>query len=148
VIWVIYEKQIVATTGTTRKEPDEEKFKITKGIITIVGWFWPRGTKGYAHLIVEHFGRQIWPSEGDQTLKGNGEYQAFPEWYVIKGTPIELTLKAWNGGSFNHTATLRFNLLPFKVAFAQQDLLKEMRSYNELVRQLWLRPRTKRKVVN
>lgn len=145
-IWVIYEKQIIATTGTTRSEPDEEKFKITKGVITIVGWFWPRGTKGYAHLVVEHFGRQIWPSEGDQDLTGNGEFQAFPEWYEIRGTPIELTLMAWNTGNYEHTATLRFNLLPYKVAYAEQDLLEEMRSYNELVRQLWVRPKRVKKV--
>jgi len=143
---VIYERSIKAETGTTRKEPSDESFKLTLGVVTIVGWFWPRGTKGYAHLVVEHEGHQIWPSDRDQALIGNGEYEAFPEWYEFRTRTPTIVLKAWNTGNFPHTATFRFNLLPFKVAYAQQDLLKELRDYNQLVRQLWVRPKKVKKV--
>ena len=138
---MIYEKQLTVASGKTEQAPATAGLPVSVGVITVVGWFWPRGTKGAGHLRIKHPLGTIYPSNPESSLTGNGEYQAFPTWYEVRTSGTKIGLEGWNEGSYDHTVTVRLNLLPFKVAFAEQDLLQEMRDYNELVRQLWLRPR-------
>jgi len=132
---LIYEFTLTVPADTKKESPVTKRLKLTAGVITRMSWFWPIGTHQLGHLQVYEGKYQLWPSNPDGDLTGDGESYTFDEYHVLK-KPYVLMMKAWNDDdTYEHTVTLRFNIIRKPPEPYLRRLSHEARMLHKLWRQ-------------
>jgi len=144
---LIYEFRLTVPANTPKTAPKRLELRLTAGVITWLQWFWPPGTHQLGHARVLHHGRQLWPDAVSDDLTDDGHAPAMQEHYRLT-RPYRLLLEAWNeDDTYQHTFTLRFNLLPEEVMPVTHEtfkpFLQALRRLAELLEAMF-RPRRRR----
>lgn len=96
----------------------KETLQITFGVITKVEFKFPRGCHGLVQCRLLRGGLfRLAPLNPDQWVTGDDESVAWHTYYVIDDSPKELDFIGCSPGTgYDHTVTVRIELLPQKVA--------------------------------
>jgi len=82
--------------STDEATPHEEILPLTRGVITAVFIYLPRGHVGLAHLQILYHGHQLYPLNPGGSYRGNETTIAFTEYQPITVNPYELKARTWN----------------------------------------------------
>lgn len=108
---------ITITAGTTEATPYTKKLKVSKGVITYIGIFFPPGCHGLVKVRLLHNEFQLIPLSRGEWVTGNGmevqserHYELFHKDFALKFQGCSPTC------SWNHTVTVRVTVVPEIVA--------------------------------
>ncbi len=121
---MIYSYAFAIPANTPQGSPETYDLKLTHGIIHRVEVEFPPGCAGLAHLVVERYGSQLWPTNPDGDLASDDYAIAWDEDYELTEAPYSVKLRGWNDDdTYAHTITLRVAL----ASVSPMDALTEMR---------------------
>lgn len=107
-----YVKQITVPKNTTKEIPLVKQIIIPFGIIKVVGYHFPLGCKGLAHLTIWDSSVQQWPRSQEFSYYGDDTLRTFPENYPLPNAYNILTFKCWNlDDTWPHTITTFITVL-------------------------------------
>lgn len=129
---MFYSKRITTDAGTAKTSPKPTYLKVTSGVITYIGAFFPPGCHGLAHIQVSEGGSPIFPVISGESVAGNGYLIETQEYYTLKPRYTNIQIKTWNEDTRNaHTIHLYITILrerqlgPTAALWALVDLLKK-----------------------
>jgi len=109
---VDYIKHITIPRNTTKENPVKEQIILPKGVIKQVGYFFPSGCAGLAHLTIWKSTVQQWPRSQDFSYYGDNLYRDFPEDFELPDAYNILIFKCWNiDDTWPHTLTVHITVL-------------------------------------
>jgi hypothetical protein len=121
---MLYVHALTIPANTAVGDPVTYDLKLTHGILHRVEVEFPPLCAGLAHLVVERFGSQLWPTNPDGDLASDGYTIAWDEDYELTEAPYSIKLRGWNeDDTYPHTITLRVAL----ASVSPMDALTEMR---------------------
>jgi len=89
---------------TTEAIPYTERLILTRGVITNVLIYIPRGHVGLAHLQLLYHEHQLYPLNVGGSYRGNETTIGFTEYQPVTVSPYELKARAWNlDDTFDHS---------------------------------------------
>jgi len=131
---VEYEFPILVTAGKPQAEPSETVCKLTKGIVHHYGIQFLQGCNGLVFVAIDHGGHQAFPINRDHAFSGNDVVIGKETFYPLEVEPYELKVRAWSPDcSYEHTVTVRFDLLPREHLEPQTILTKAIQSMARLL---------------
>ena len=108
---------ITITAGTTATSPKEQILKLTKGIITKIDIYFPKGCNGYVKVKLLRSEFQLVPLSRGEWVTGNGETIPTETYYELEETPSQLKFIGISpDAKYDHTVTVRVQILPKEVA--------------------------------
>lgn len=120
---MFYEFDLTVPAGTSRASAVTTRARLNKGHITAVEIMFPTGCAGLVSVVVERGENQVWPTNPDGVLKGDGVVVRWDDDYPIADEPTTLILRGWSPSSrFPHTITFRFELVALAEAEAAREL--------------------------
>lgn len=107
-----YIKHITVPKNTLETDPKISYMALPAGIIKQVGYEFPLGCKGLAHLTVWVHTVQQWPRSQGISYYGDALYRQFPENFILPNPFNLLTIKTWNlDDTWEHTITIHITVL-------------------------------------
>lgn len=108
-----YIKHITVPKNTTESQPQISYQKLPIGIIKEVGYEFPEGCKGLAHLTIWVGSVQQWPRSQDLSYYGDALFRSFPEHFELPQASNLIIFKCWNeDDTWPHTITVHITVLP------------------------------------
>lgn len=108
---MFYDFTITIPKNTLKSKPIKANCKLTYGIIQHVSIAFPPGPKGLAHLVINRFEHQVWPTNPGGSFAWDCYTIEFSEEFDLTTNPHTLTLIGWNDDDeHQHTITVRFEL--------------------------------------
>jgi len=107
-----YCKHITIDKNTTEADPNISYLVLPAGVIKQVGYEFPSGCKGLAHLTIWVGTVQQWPRSQAYNYYGDGLYRQFPENFILPNSYNIITFKCWNeDDTWPHTVTVHITVL-------------------------------------
>lgn len=105
-------RHITIPKNTYAESPKIDYIALPPGVIRQVGYFFPLGCKGLAHLTIWHGTVQQWPRSQAYSYTGDNTQRNFPSDYILLEALNLLTIKTWNlDDTWQHTVTVHLTLL-------------------------------------
>jgi hypothetical protein len=109
---MFYEYRLTVPKNTPASSPRRQNVTLVPGTIVGIAVQVPKGCVGLVHAQVWEASHQLWPSNPEASIAGDGVVVEWEESYDLDAEPYTLTLVAWNlDDSFAHTVTFRVNLI-------------------------------------
>jgi hypothetical protein len=109
---MIYSWDISTAITYTKASPKDTILQLCEGYIHRVNFVFPAGCAGLAHLQIRDALHQIWPTNPDGDLAGDGESINFEDYYYLSEAPFELKAYTWNlDDTYPHIITIRIGIL-------------------------------------
>ena len=119
---MFFEVQLTIPANTPKAAPAELDVALSAGQLVAASVQFPRGCVGLAHTVALRSTHQLWPTNPDGSISGEGAIIPWAEDLVLEDDPYTLTLRGWNlDDSFPHTVTWRFNVLPLAGVVAERE---------------------------
>lgn len=113
---MFYDYSLTIPANTTEASPTEQEINLTHGVIHRLEVEFPPGCAGLAHLVIDRFGHQLWPTNPESSFASDAHIIGFNEYHELFESPYELRLRGWNeDDSYPHEITVRIGILPEKV---------------------------------
>ena len=114
----MFDFAVSTPANTTQAAAQRTDMALEVGVINLVHIAFPAGPQGLLHVVIERGGSTLWPRNRADGFAWDNFTIAFNPMYEIEAAPELLTALTWNDDdTFAHQATLRFNVVPFEVAF-------------------------------
>lgn len=105
-------RHITIPKNTQFENPQIETIKLPPGVIREVGYFFPLGCKGLAHLTIWVGSVQQWPRSQGLSYYGDNVFRQFPENFILPNASNRLIFKCWNlDDTWSHTVTIHITVL-------------------------------------
>ena len=110
---MFHEFDLTIPANTLKASPAELAAVMGTGIIKGVEVQIPFGCRGLVFTVALRGLNQVWPSNPDASIKGDGSPVRWGESYDLTEPPHVITLRGWSPStSFQHIITWRFELAP------------------------------------
>lgn len=97
--------------NTLKSAPLWEEIYLPKGMITKIGYYFPKGCAGLAHLTIWHNGVQQWPRSADLSYYGDGILREFGQSYQLPEEQNLIRVRCWNlDDTYQHTVSVYFTV--------------------------------------
>jgi hypothetical protein len=114
---MIYDFPVTVLTTNTEDDPAIEDAKLTHGVVHRIEVEFPAGQIGLIHVVINHMGHQVWPSNPAGSFASDDHVVAFDDYYPLLFAPYRFKIIAWTDGTnYDHTVKVRFGLLPESIA--------------------------------
>ena len=105
-------KHITIPKNTTKENPNKTELILPAGTIKEVGYSFPSGCAGLAHLTIWYGTVQQWPRSQGLSYYGDALFRDFPENFILPNPFNLLTFKCWNlDDTWPHTVTIHLTVL-------------------------------------
>jgi len=112
-----YAWDITIPAGTSESSPVEQILKVHKGVITKIEIKFPAGCHGMVKVRLFRWEAQLVPLNRDGWITGDDEPVTYNLYYELEDEPYQLKfIGASPGTSYDHTITVRIEILPKSVA--------------------------------
>jgi hypothetical protein len=116
---MIYEKRITIPPNTSQASPTTAEILVHPGMLRMVEVTFPPGPAGLAHLQINKWERQEYPTNPNSDFAGDGVQLVFNEDALLIDPPYVYTLVGWNeDDTYEHTITVRMLVIPFDLLAA------------------------------
>ena len=114
---MFYAWDITVTANTLETSPKEQILKLSKGVITQAIIKFPAGCHGLVKARLRFHEHQLVPLSSGEWVTGDDEAVATEAYYEMGSTPYELKFIGVSPGTtYNHTITVRIQVLPKTIA--------------------------------
>jgi hypothetical protein len=118
-----YSKSVSITKNTARKDAASTTLKVWSGVIHNVKITFPDGCAGLAHVKILHGNHSLYPSNDDESFKGDGRTIDFNDYYELGASDNTLTIVTWNlDQGYDHTPEIEIGVLPAEVVTSYKAL--------------------------
>jgi len=108
---MLYEYELTVPANTPASAPARQDCVLTAGIVHRLEVTWPDGCNGLVRVAIRRALHQVWPSNPEGRLTGNGRTLSMPVWYELEEGPYVLTIYGDSAGStYAHTVTVAFGI--------------------------------------
>jgi hypothetical protein len=108
---------ITIPAGTPETDPVIKILKLTKGVITRVDLKFPRGCHGMVRVRLTRYESPLVPLSRGEWVTGDNESIPTEGYYELTEIPTQLKFVGCSPGTlYDHTVTVRIQVLPQKVA--------------------------------
>ena len=108
---------VLIPANTAEASPKTQILKLSKGVITRVDVKFPAGCHGMVRVRLFRYEHQLIPLTGGEWVTGNAESVPTEGYYELVEDPPQLKVVGCSpGASYNHTVTVRIQVLPKAVA--------------------------------
>ncbi len=119
---MFYEVPLTIPANTAKAAAVELDVALSAGRLVAASVQFPRGCVGLVHTVALRSTHQLWPTNPDGSLSGEGAIIPWQEDLILEDDPYTLTVRGWNlDDSYSHTVTWRFNVLPLAGVLAERD---------------------------
>ena len=119
---MFFEYALTIPANTAAASPTESLVALSAGRLVAVAVQFPRGCVGLVHTVAHRSEHQLWPTNPDGSIVGEGAMISWAEDLVLEDDPYTLRLRGWNlDDSYQHTVTWRFNVLPLAGVLADRE---------------------------
>lgn len=119
---MFFEYDLTIPANTAATAPTELLVPLSAGRLAAVAVQFPRGCVGLVYTVAHRSEHQLWPTNPDGSIRGEGATISWAEDLVLEDDPYILRLRGWNlDDSYAHTLTWRFNVLPLAGVLAERD---------------------------
>ena len=119
---MLYTYDVTIPAGTTKADPVVVEAPLASGIITQVQLVIPDGVAGLAFTRARRSEHQLWPTNPDGALTGDGDLLLWDEDYELDDPPLFLYLTGWAPNArFPHTLTWRFGITSRELLLARDE---------------------------
>lgn len=117
---MFYSFDLPIPANTLESAPKELEINLTWGVITEVEIRFPPRCVGLAKVKILEHRHQLWPTNRDAWLYGDGETIKWDEYHELFEMPAIFTLLGYNDDdTFPHTPIIRFEILHPLAAMAK-----------------------------
>lgn len=114
---MFYAWDIKITKGKKEEDPKIQILKLSKGVITRADIKFPPGCHGLVKVRLRRYESQLAPLSRDEWVTGDGETVPTEAYYELVEAPFQLKFVGCSPGtSYDHTVTVRMQVLPKPVA--------------------------------
>lgn len=114
---MFYDFALTIPANTTEASPLEEVVKVTHGVLHRVEIAFPAGCAGLAHLVILHWGFQLYPTNPGGSFASDDYTIPIDDYFELFFAPYTLKLRGYNeDDTYSHTITVRIGVLPEDVA--------------------------------
>lgn len=107
-----YCENITIPKNTIKTNPVVREISLPFGIIKQIGYQFPSGCAGLAHLTIWHKSVQQWPRSPNYSYYGDDLFRSFPEDYFLPEEFNILICRCWNfDDTWPHTVTVHITVL-------------------------------------
>jgi hypothetical protein len=124
---MFYSFDHIITTADTEANPHEEEMQLTAGVIHQVDVLFEDGCNHEAKVQIYQAGKQLWPSNRGEALRGNATVISFREFFELVSGATTLRARIWGDGTIDDVEVLiNIGLLPRKIIqpFTLDELIK------------------------
>ena len=109
---MLYEYDLAVPANTPATAPASIVAPLVPGRVAQVGITFPTGCAGLVHAYIVRSNHQVWPSNPDEDIKGNGQTVTWPDDYDLDDDPFAFTCYAYSlDDTYPHTLTFRFAVI-------------------------------------
>ncbi len=109
---MLHSKHITLTKGKTEATLTPTRFKVNKGVISMLWLTFPPGCAGLVKVRMLHQEHPFLPVEKDAYIRGDSYVFAYPVMFEIKTQPETITVEAWNEDEvYNHTIDVQLLII-------------------------------------
>lgn len=110
---MFYAWNITLPAGKTAATKTKKVLRLGKGVLVKTELVFPTGCAGLVYCTVNDALHQVYPTNPNLALTGNGETIAIPDEYPMQVEPYQLQFHGWNtDDTYQHIITIRLNLIP------------------------------------
>ena len=114
---MFYDYVLTVPKNTLESSPAEQEISLTHGVITHVEVEFLPGPAWLVQVYVKKGLHQVWPTNPDGKLKGDGRAIVWNEYEELFEEPYTLTLGGFSPGThYDHEIIFRFEVMPREVA--------------------------------
>ena len=112
---MLYSYDLVLPANTTKTAPVTLDCPVSPGILSRVVVVFPSGHAGLTHLRIMQWSHQLYPTNEDGSLSGDGEVLDWPEELELRDSPLVFRLVGWNDDdTYQHTITVRLDIIKIR----------------------------------
>lgn len=109
---MFYTISLPLPANTLKTAPVEVEARLTYGIIHQVEIEFPAGCAGLAHVAIDRFEHQVWPTNPDGSFASDDWVVTFDDRFELLDRPYIITLRGWNeDDTYDHTPIVRLGIL-------------------------------------
>jgi len=110
---MFYKIDLTVPPLTSRYSPVEARVRVFPGVTRRVWIMFPPGPKGLTHVVIHHWGWQIWPWAPGTDFAWDNFVYTFEDRYPIIAEPLEFVMKGWSDDdSYPHTISFAVTIDP------------------------------------
>jgi hypothetical protein len=143
---VIYQASITTVAGTEETAKKQTLLKITKGLLFHTEVYFPPGSMGELRCIIMDGSFQLYPTTGNEALRGNDKTWTFEDLYLKMVEPFEVQVYTWSpDATFDHLVIVQCHMVSKEIFMArflptysvdyQMKLLRQLERQQEAARQ-------------
>ncbi len=109
---MLYAVDVTVPAVTAERDAVETLLPVAPGVLVGASVMFPAGCAGLVHVRILRSRHQVWPSNLDGSLVGDGVEISWQEEYMLFEEPYQFRLMCWNeDDTFGHTVTVRLNVV-------------------------------------
>jgi len=129
---MLFVKELTVSANTSEKDPLSGEIEITRGVIKRIDVCFPFGCRNMVGVQLFWGDNPIFPRNPDVWVKGDGYCISAECFYFIYQEPYKVKYKAHSEGtSYDHTITIRINILPVWALYPFSDEMYRMAQMEE-----------------
>jgi len=97
---MFYKIDLTVPPLTSRYSPVEVRVRVFPGVTRRVWVMFPPGPKGLTHVVIYHWGWQVWPWAPGTDFAWDNYVYTFEDRYPITAEPLEFVMKGWSDDDF------------------------------------------------
>jgi hypothetical protein len=103
---------VTIPAGTDFNHAVKSTMKLDYGNIVAVDIIFPAGSAGLAHLAIDHYTHQLYPTNPGGSFVGDDQVRTIPDGYPVLDAPFILTLRGWApDAALDHTIYVEVTVL-------------------------------------
>lgn len=131
---MLYEFNLTVPANTPATVPASVEASLAPGKVVQAGVLFPTGCVGLVRAYVTRSSHQVWPSNPDEQLRGNGQAVVWPEDYDLDDAPFGFVCYAYNlDDTYPHTLTFSFAVIDAAKAEAAQQAASFLGRLRQLI---------------
>ncbi len=133
---MLFVKDLTVPANTKESNPLSGEIEITRAVIKRIDVFFPFGCRNMVGVQLYWGDHPIFPRNPDAWVKGDGYPVSADCFYFIYQEPYKIKYKVHSEGTlYNHTITIRINMLPVWALYPFSDemyRLAQMEEFGEV----------------
>lgn len=131
---MLYEFSLAIPANTPATAPVSVDAPLAPGRVAQVGILFPTGCAGLVHARIFRSNHQVWPSNPDGHIIGNGQEVTWPEDYDLDDAPFGFVCHGFNrDDTYPHVLTFRFAVIDADKAKATQEAASFLGRLRQLI---------------
>ena len=131
---MLYEFDLAIPANTPATAPVSVDAPLAPGRVAQVGILFPTGCVGLVHAYIVRSNHQVWPSNPDEQIIGNGQEVTWPESFDLDDAPFGVVCYAFNlDDTYPHTLTFRFAVIDADQARSAQEAVSFLGRLRQLI---------------